>query len=86
MLTPEFGRSGRTGETGGPNRSDRCGQSTQKTIWTSPLDSSRQVDQDTYVERLIQSSDERDMASGRSARHAVRLDRVRAVRPRVLRG
>ena len=61
MLTPEFGRSGWTCETGGPNRSDRCGQVSQNTIWTSPLDSSRRVDQDTYVEYQIRSPDERVM-------------------------
>jgi hypothetical protein len=33
------------------------------------LDRSRRVDQDPYIERPIWSSDERDMASGRSPRH-----------------
>jgi hypothetical protein len=45
MFTPEFGRSGWTGSTGGPNRSDWRGKVAQKTIWTSPLDESRRVDQ-----------------------------------------
>jgi hypothetical protein len=48
-------------------RLDRPGKVTQKVIWTPPLDSSRQVDQDPYIERPIRSSDERDMTSGRSA-------------------
>jgi hypothetical protein len=47
---------------------DRPGKVSQKVIWTPPLDSSRRVDQDPYIERPIRSPDERDMASGRSAR------------------
>jgi hypothetical protein len=47
---------------------DRPGKVSQKVIWTPPLDSSCRVDQDPYIERLIRSPDERDMASGRSAR------------------
>jgi hypothetical protein len=47
---------------------DRPGQVAQKVIWTPSLDSSRRVDQYPYIERPIRSPDERDMASGRSAR------------------
>jgi hypothetical protein len=61
MLTPKFGRYGRTWL-------DRLGKVAQKVIWTPPIDGSRRVDQDPYIEHPIQSSDERDMASGRSAR------------------
>jgi hypothetical protein len=34
-----------------------------------PLDRSRRVDQDPYIEGPIRSPNERDMASGRSPRH-----------------
>jgi hypothetical protein len=49
-------------------RLDRHGKVDQKVIWTPPLDSSRRLDQDPYIERPIRSPDERDMASRRSAR------------------
>jgi hypothetical protein len=49
-------------------RLDRLGQVAQKVIWTPLLDSSRRVEQDPYIKRPIRSPDERDMASGRSAR------------------
>jgi hypothetical protein len=62
MLTPKNGRSGLT-------RLDRPSQSPKKVIWVFPLDRSRRVDQDPYIERPIRSPDERDMASGRSPRH-----------------
>jgi hypothetical protein len=39
------------------------------------LDRSRRVDQDPYIERPIQSPDERDMTSARSGRRTGRLDR-----------
>jgi hypothetical protein len=45
----------------GSHWSDRCGQSPQNTIWTSPLYRSRRVDQDSCVERPNQSPDEGDM-------------------------
>jgi hypothetical protein len=61
MSTPKIGRFG-------PTRLDRHAQSPQKVIWTPPLGSSHRVDQDPYTERPIRSPDERDMASGRSAR------------------
>jgi hypothetical protein len=67
-------------------RLDRHRQSPQKVIWTSPLDRSRRVDQDPYIERPIRSPDKRDMASGRSGRRTGwldqgtrRFDRVRAL-------
>jgi hypothetical protein len=69
MLTPKNGRSGLTRLDRPVPRLDHCSQSPQKVIWTSPLDRSRQVDQDPYIERPIQSRGERDMASGRSPRH-----------------
>jgi hypothetical protein len=53
MLTPKNGRSRLT-------RLDRPSQSPQKVIWTSPLDKSRRVDQDPYIERPIRSPDERE--------------------------
>jgi hypothetical protein len=40
----------------------------ENTIWTSPLDRSRRVDQDSYVERPTRSPDEGDMTYTRSAR------------------
>jgi hypothetical protein len=46
----------------------RPGQVAKKVIWTPPLDSSHRVDQDPYIECPIRSPNERDMASGRSAR------------------
>jgi hypothetical protein len=49
-------------------RLDRPRKVSQKVIWTPPLDSSRRVDKDPYIEHPIQSPDERDMACGRSAR------------------
>jgi hypothetical protein len=55
------GSTSQTGQTCGSHQSDRCGQSSQNTIWTSPLDRSCQVDQDSYVERPNQSPDEGDM-------------------------
>jgi hypothetical protein len=63
----------------GLTRLDRPSQSPQKVIWASPLDRSRRVDQDSYIERPIRSPDERDMAFGRSPRH-------RGGRPRGLGG
>jgi hypothetical protein len=53
---------------------DRPGKVAQKVIWTPPLDMRTRLDrpgkvaQDPYIERPIQSQDERDMASRRSAR------------------
>lgn len=76
MLTPKFDRSGRTGQTDGPTRSDRPGQFVQKVIWTSLLDSSRRGNQDPYIERPIRSPNEGDMASRRSAPRAGQLDRI----------
>jgi hypothetical protein len=76
MLTPKNGRSGLT-RLDRPipwldrpiPRFDRPSQSPQKLIWASPLDRSRRVDQDPYIEHPIRSPDERYMASGRSPRH-----------------
>jgi hypothetical protein len=48
-------------------RLDWHGQVAQKVIWTPPLDHSRRVDQDPYIECPIRSPGERDMASGRFA-------------------
>jgi hypothetical protein len=73
MFTPEFGRSGRTGSTGGPNRSDWRGEVAQKTIWISPLDGSRPKDQDAYIECLFRTSSERDMPSGSTTRRSAGL-------------
>jgi hypothetical protein len=39
------------------DRSDRCAQRPQYTIWTSLLDRSRRVDRDSYMERPNQSPD-----------------------------
>jgi hypothetical protein len=68
------------------HRSDRCGQCPQNIIWISPIDRSRQVDQNPYVERPNRSTDEGDMTSPRSTRRAHRSDRcpspVRPVPPR----
>jgi hypothetical protein len=49
---------------------DRPGQSPQKVIWTSSLDRTRRVDQDSYIERPNRSPDEGDIASGRSGHRA----------------
>jgi hypothetical protein len=75
MFAPKIGTSCLTGQTCGSHRSDRCGQRQLNTIWTSPWDRSRQVDQDSYVERPNRSPDERDVAYTRSARQAHRSDR-----------
>ena len=78
----KIGTARGTGQTSCPNWSDWSGQLVQNAKWTLPLDSSRRVDQDSYVERLIWSPDERDVASGRSAPRADRSDRLTgAVRP-----
>jgi hypothetical protein len=69
MLTPEFGRFGRAGQTA-RTRSNRPDQILQKAIWTLPLDRTRRVDQDSYIECPNRSPDEGDTASGRSARRA----------------
>jgi hypothetical protein len=61
MLTPEFGRSRRTWL-------DRHGKVAQKVFWTPALDSSHRVDHNPDIERPIRSPDEKDMASGGSAR------------------
>jgi hypothetical protein len=61
MFAPKIGTSCLTGQTCGSHRSDRCGQRRRNTIWTSSLDSSRRVDQDSYVERLNRSPDEHNL-------------------------
>ena len=82
MLMIKIGTTKGTGQTSRLNRSDRSGQLVQNAKWTLLLDSSRREDQDSYVERLIWSPDERDVASGRSAPRADRSDRLTgAVRP-----
>jgi hypothetical protein len=70
VLTPEFGKFGRAGQTGPPTRSDHPDQIPRKAFWTSPLDSTRRVDQHSYIERPNRSPDEGVTASGRSARRA----------------
>ena len=68
-----------TGQTSCPNRSS---QLVQNAKWTSPLDISHRVDQDSYIERLTWSPDEGDMTSRRSAPWADQSDRFAgAVRP-----
>jgi hypothetical protein len=86
MLTPKNGRSGITRLDRPLPQLDRPSQSPQKVIWTSPLDRSRRVDQDQYIEHPIRSPDERNMASGRSTCHpggetrgSRQFDRVRAL-------
>jgi hypothetical protein len=44
-------------------RLDRPRKVAQKAIWTPPLDSSRRDGQDSYMEHLLQTSDDRDMTS-----------------------
>jgi hypothetical protein len=75
MFAPKIGRSSLTGQTCGSHRSDRCVQCPPNTIWTSPLNRSRSVDQDSYVEHPNRSPDEGDMTSARSARRVHRSDR-----------
>ena len=75
MLTTKISTTGGTGQTSSLNRSDRAGQLVQNIKWTSPLDSSRRVYQDSYIERPIWSLDEGDMTSGRSAPQADRSHR-----------
>jgi hypothetical protein len=70
MLTPKIGKITQAGLTRSLTRLDRLGPSPQKSIWTSPLDRTRRVDQDSYIERPNRSPDEGDMTSGRSARRA----------------
>ena len=82
VLATKIGTTGGTGQTTSLNQSDRSGQLVQNAKWTLLLDSSRREDQDSYVERLIWSPDEGDMAFGRSAPRADRSDRLTgAVRP-----
>jgi hypothetical protein len=69
LLTPKNSRSGLNRLDRPVTLLDRPSQSPQKVIWASPLNRSRRVDQDTYIERSIRSPDERDMASVRSPRH-----------------
>ena len=82
MFAPKSGSPEKTGQTYSLNRSDQFGQSPQNVNWNSPLDSSRRVDQDSYIERPIWSPDEGDMTLGRSTPWADRSDRLAgAVRP-----
>jgi len=76
MLMIKIGTTKGTGQTSRLNWSDRSGQLAQNAKWTLLLDSSRREDQDSYVERLIWSPDEGDMAFGRSAPRADRSDRL----------
>ena len=76
MLMTKIDTAKEIGQTFCPNRSDRSGQLVQNAKWTLLLDSSRREDQDSYVERLIWSPDEGDMAFGRSAPRADRSDRL----------
>ena len=62
MLTTEIDRLCRPVCT---NRSNRSRWLCQNINWTSPLRSSHRDDRNAYVERLIWSSDERVMVSGR---------------------
>jgi hypothetical protein len=73
--TPKIGRSGVTGQTCGSHRSNWCGQSPPNVIWVLPLDSSRRVDQDSYVERPNQSPYKGDMTCANSTCHVDRSDR-----------
>jgi hypothetical protein len=75
MFAPKIGWSGLTGQTCGSHWSDRCGQCPQNTIWTWPLNRSRRVDQDSYVECPNRSPDGGDTTSARSARRVHRSDR-----------
>jgi hypothetical protein len=74
VCAPEFGRSERTGKTGVPNKSNRCGHVAQKAIWTSPLDRTRRVDKG-HMWNVQFGVDERDMTSARSTRWVDRSDR-----------
>jgi hypothetical protein len=58
MLTLKIGKITQVGLTGSLTRLDRLGQSPQKSIWTSPLDRTHRVDQDSYIERPNRSPDE----------------------------
>jgi hypothetical protein len=66
-LTPKIGKITQASLSGGLTRSDHLSQSSQKAIWTSPMDRTRRVDQDSYIEHPNHSTNEGDMASGRSA-------------------
>jgi hypothetical protein len=68
LLTPKIGRFGQTRLDGPTNPVRLPWTRSLKGIWTSPLDSSRRVDQDPYIECPIWIPSERDMASGRSGR------------------
>jgi hypothetical protein len=75
----------RPGITSRHTRSDHPNKISKYANWTSPLSSPRRSDQDSYMECLISTSDERDMASRRSICRAPWLDWVRrAVRPAYL--
>src|SRR5689334_23222478 len=80
MLTTKIGRSTTDGQTACQTRSVRLYESPKNANWTCPMDCSRGVDQNSYIERPIWSSDERAMVFRRSApRKAVRPP-VQAVR------
>jgi hypothetical protein len=83
MFAPKTSRSGLTGPTCGSHQSDWCGKSSQNAIWTSPLDSSRRVDQDSYIEHLICTLYESDVPSRSSALRVDRSDRCPLPRVRV---
>jgi hypothetical protein len=82
VFAPKIGTSCLTGQTCGSNRSDRCSQRPHHTIWTSPLDRSRRLDQNSYVERPNRSPDERDMTYTRSARRVHPSDRCPLSEPK----
>jgi hypothetical protein len=75
VFAPKIGRYGPTGQTCGSHRSNHCDQYPQNIIWTSPLDRSRRVDQDSYVEHPNRSPDEGYMTSARFAHRVHPSDR-----------
>ena len=79
------GQSGKTGQTSHRNRSDWSRKVCPIVNWTAPLRRSRRDDRNAYIERLIWSSDESVMASGKLDTGSDRSDRsgrpVGPVRP-----
>ena len=75
MLTIKIGRLCRPVRPVCTNWPDRSRCLCQNINWTSPLRSSHRDDQNAYVERLIWSSDERVMVSGRLDTGLDRSDR-----------
>ena len=72
------GQSGQIGQTDHVHRSERSGQISQITNWTTRLHISRRDNRNAYMERPIWGPDEEVMPPGRSA---PRSDRSKTPNP-----